>query len=184
MASTRLRNDDRAMIRGCIIQVTFKEREAELTDERDHLFDDVLARHLGDAKDAFDALPVKFKQQSSQIYVSVGGYAFYIRRSVSSSIPASLYHNHRIDLDPETELGKRVLAVIAKQEKVDEDRRALMNKINPILNSCTTVKKLLETWPEVKEHIPDHILAPEPLALPAVLVDDVNAAIKSMQKAA
>lgn len=65
-------------------------------------------------------------------------------------------------LNRETELGKR--------------RSDLKTQVRAVLNSCTTVKKLLDVWPEVKELLPQQ-LEEARAQLPAVQTADLNAAL-------
>lgn len=55
-------------------------------------------------------------------------------------------------------------------------RATLKQQVQAVLGSVTTVKKLLEVWPEAKELLP-HNLEEAKLQLPALPIADVNALI-------
>jgi len=66
---------------------------------------------------------------------------------------------------------------IETRSKACEDARAdLRAQVRAMVNSVTTVKRLLDMWPEAAELMPDN-LAPTKTNLPAVVVSDLNALI-------
>ncbi|HDR9086295.1 TPA: hypothetical protein QDB10_002186 [Burkholderia vietnamiensis] len=62
----------------------------------------------------------------------------------------------------------------AIESKVDE----LMQSIRGMVYSASTVKKLLNIWPECEAFLPASLEKPAP-ALPAVVASDLNAALKN-----
>ena len=67
------------------------------------------------------------------------------------------------------ELTNREAAI----EKRSSDLRI---QVNAVLDSCTTVKKLLDVWPEAKELLPTYVEEARP-QLPAVQTAELNALI-------
>ncbi len=59
------------------------------------------------------------------------------------------------------------------RDDLREKEHAATEKITTILNSVTTVKKLLETWPAVREYLPETVSG-EGGGLPATMIDDIN----------
>lgn len=60
----------------------------------------------------------------------------------------------------------------AAERKLQEAKEEASAKVHGILSEATTVKKLMEVWPEVEPFIPP---AATPIHLPAVPRDEVNA---------
>jgi len=58
-------------------------------------------------------------------------------------------------------------------DRIHNARAKLREKITQVVQSVSTVKRLLEVWPEGKEFIPAIALAPA-ASLPAVVVGDLN----------
>lgn len=58
----------------------------------------------------------------------------------------------------------------------DDKRDALKCSLTATLKTITTVKKLLDVWPEAKELLPEN-LEEARASLPALLISDLNAAI-------
>jgi len=54
-----------------------------------------------------------------------------------------------------------------------EERNASYHRVNNILNSVTTVKRLLEIWPQVQEYLPELVSASGG-GVPAHLIEDLN----------
>lgn len=57
--------------------------------------------------------------------------------------------------------------------KFREERMASYNRVNNILNSVTTVKRLIEIWPQVQEFLPELVSAPGG-GVPVHLIEDLN----------
>lgn len=55
----------------------------------------------------------------------------------------------------------------------------LERSVNCVLNSVTTVKRLLDAWPEVRPHLPDEALLDGERSLPTVIIADLNAKIEA-----
>ena len=62
------------------------------------------------------------------------------------------------------------------EKALDEERATLSAQVRGALSKFTTVKRLLDAWPEAKELLPDRLPEAKP-ALPAIRTEDLNALI-------
>jgi Nucleotide modification associated domain 5 len=65
--------------------------------------------------------------------------------------------------------------VKAQQQQLQKDRDALYVRAVSVIESVTTVKRLIEVWPEVQDFLPEENAGPQG-GVPAVLVADLNSA--------
>ena len=85
-------------------------------------------------------------------------------------IPAYIKHGY-ILLQESDKLYKYLEELRVVREKFGADFEEAIGKARILLASVTTVKKLMEIWPECQKYIPK----PEPVAkLPTVRGDEVN----------
>lgn len=80
-------------------------------------------------------------------------------------------------LTQEHDLTVEFLRIHDEQELLAEARIKARIGVNSILNSATTVKKLLEVWPEVLPYLGDLAPAPPP-KVPAVKIEELNAQLR------
>lgn len=62
-----------------------------------------------------------------------------------------------------------------RQTELEQRRNSLRQEVRAVVNSCSTINKLLTVWPEAKELLPQQ--SKPVTSLPAVQVDKLNAAI-------
>lgn len=72
------------------------------------------------------------------------------------------------------QLSERFEALESKKKELDKRKHELKTEIRAVLDSVSTVGKLLAVWPESKELIP---AASQKATLPSVSVESLNAAI-------
>lgn len=78
----------------------------------------------------------------------------------------------------------RILAHIDATVQLIKDANTLRAQVKAITDSCSTVKKLLEVWPEGKKYLPESAFeAITVTGLPAVIIVNVNAAIAAYKVA-
>lgn len=73
----------------------------------------------------------------------------------------------------EHELSKRFEKLNKKESKIKKKESEIEANVQAALNSVTTIKRLIEIWPESKELIPTDISKTSVL-LPALQVEDLN----------
>lgn len=71
----------------------------------------------------------------------------------------------------------------AMDKDLQERERALRAKVKAVVESVTTVGRLVEVWPEVQDFLPEVMAGPKG-NLPATLISDLNAELGLTQKAA
>lgn len=79
---------------------------------------------------------------------------------------------HDIFVLGNTVLGKKVVRFYQEVEKFNSKKEEIEGQVLAVVNSCTTVKKLLEVWPEGEQFIPaKQAIAAKP---PAIETDALN----------
>ena len=73
----------------------------------------------------------------------------------------------------EHEITKRFDEICALQQKLEAKKKDIESNVWAALNSVTTVKRLIEVWPESKELLPKEADKAS-TALPALRVEDLN----------
>jgi hypothetical protein len=71
----------------------------------------------------------------------------------------------------------------AMEKDVQERERALRAKVKAVIESVTTVGRLVEVWPEVQDFLPEVMAGPKG-NLPATLISDLNAELGIVREAA
>jgi len=141
--------------------------------------------------EAFKALPDKFFVTQGNCTVAIDGHSRYFEsrpiqgfKDETTTVPwPNDTRLKRINLTTKTKLGRELEAHFEAIESFDADRRALNTKARAVLYSCATVKKLLETWPEAENWLPE--LPKNTVAgLPMVMISDLNGTIDRLREAA
>jgi hypothetical protein len=71
----------------------------------------------------------------------------------------------------------------AMNKDVEERERALRAKVKAVIESVTTIGRLVEVWPEVQDFLPEVMAGPKG-NLPATLISDLNAELGIVREAA
>ena len=113
----------------------------------------------------------------TDIYVNVAGISFYAYfngqlngftgESVRKISPA------KTTLLADNPLVAEFHEIHNKQAEYDDKLSTLMNSVRAAVQKVTTVKKLLEVWPEAKELIPEEV-EKQVKQLPAIKTEDLN----------
>ena len=113
----------------------------------------------------------------TDIYVNVAGVSFYAYfngqlnnytgESVRKISPA------RTKLLADNPLVAEFHEIHNKQSEYDDKLSTLVNSVRAAAQKVTTVKKLLEVWPEAKELIPEEV-EKQVKQLPAIKTEDLN----------
>jgi hypothetical protein len=72
------------------------------------------------------------------------------------------------------EFSKRYLSLQNQRENLEKQKTDLNHEIMAILNSCSTLKKLQEIWPESINFLDGVQIDVTKTNFPAVVVDDLN----------
>lgn len=114
---------------------------------------------------------------TNEIWVNVAGITFsaYFHGGLGYSGYEQVY---RISPSSHTLLADNPLVaefheIHNKQSEYDDKLSTLMNSVRAAVQKVTTVKKLLEVWPEAKELIPEEV-EKQVKQLPAIKTEDLN----------
>lgn len=104
-----------------------------------------------------------------QIRLNLAGKTLYAKWEGDRVAPYDFTILHDDPLRAEHDL------LTGEADEIADARAEVNTKVRAMLNSCTTVKKLLHIWPEVSELLPSTTAAIEvPAQLPAVLPAELN----------
>lgn len=175
---SRLTNDLRSDILNAATKNLFAAEFTALKEREKKIGDKVFFKHYAKPEQyaAMERLPAEFFSSGEEIRCWLNGESAVISMSESRRFPA-FGVNRRLDITDS--------ALRAEWDKLEKERKALSDKkkelsdqINGVIASATTVKKLLEVWPESKPFIPDYAFATGGTKnLPAVMVANLNAAM-------
>ncbi len=167
-----------------VLSTTFKDRIEALREKKRKVADTVYRDVLGKKNiTLMESLPKGFLPERDEVRVAVDGDFLHLplgepRRVISEKAGYNAWKNYTHD----SVIGKQILEVRAAEGKLNEDYTSLRSKAQTILNSVTTVKSLLATWPEVSQFLPAN---PDVVAnLPAIPVEELNKTIAAMREAA
>ena len=153
MASTKLTNLMRDGIHQALMKRAYVERKEDLQ-ERERVLAAALYEHVYEAETQakMAALPDSFFCQSGVVGAEFNGK--FGRLSMRDYKPISYLHSRShtpclAQFDGDHRLTHGYQQWKKESDQLDEDIRKLEAEARAILNSCTTVKRLCEIWPEV-----------------------------------
>ena len=97
-------------------------------------------------------------------------------------IPFKFYHSHAfaavIPSDHPYIVEKRRIRSVEQdlqeeEKKLREEKRSARAKVERVISSVTTVKRLLEIWPAVQEFLPE-MVSGDGGGVPALIIEDLN----------
>lgn len=164
----------RENMRQTVLDHAFKEREdaakAELVAAGEALY----MAHHGPHLKAMQSLPKTFLYESSYMDTNLGGQRHNIELSDRKLMS---YENNvsRIVFEANDPAVINYLQANKKLDDIKEQRNTMSNKVNAILESVRTFKKLWEVWPEAKPLLEKFEDKPPVAYLPAIQFDQINA---------
>lgn len=197
MSSTRLTNAFRERIakNALIKSGVIAELEA-LQVKRQEIARDARVFALGGKEKAenLDRLYEKFEQiekeltdsgvsiyspggKDQSIFISIGGrrlgWCSYGEDNEGKTFELLTPERDRCLFAAEHEITTRFDEVFAAEAKLEARKKDIETTVWAALNSVTTIKRLIEVWPESKELIPDGVDTAKQ-TLPALKVEDLN----------
>lgn len=186
---TRLTNNVRdQIVRNAIAKTTIGAETEALQQARYALAEDFRIAALGGLEEAqrLEQIASSIEEQLKRLPDKLVSYSEPLRRSdmiyranvgglrINLSLDGERLCPNGIVLEGDHPLAAR-FHELENQEAAIKDRcDALRLKIRAVLNSVTTVKKLLDVWPEAKELLPTQ-LEEARIQLPAVQTASLNA---------
>lgn len=182
----RLTQHLRGQIERNLLRDTFDARWVVLAKRESELAFKVRDYAAGSKLDSLLVLPASFVNLDSDVSVKVGEsdlYAevyFHPERSRYRLFDRcggakEIAPRRVVLLAPGHNLARSAVALFRDWGALRADVRSIEAKVSAVLNKASTVKKLVELWPEIAKHIP---AAAETENLPAVPVAELNADIE------
>ncbi|WP_409975834.1 Nmad5 family putative nucleotide modification protein [Escherichia coli] len=151
---------------------------------------DQLASKLMAASEELQKLGCSFYScdvSSCSIYLTVSGrrvgWHSYGKDGNGEDILLPTPDKDKCMFDAEHKITKRFDEICALQQKLEARKKDIESNVWAALNSVTTVKRLIEVWPESKELLPKEADKAS-AALPALRVEDLNKMIGLPSEAA
>lgn len=182
---SRLTNYTREAISNAAIKAAFTPRENDFSAAEDALAREAYAAvYPADEVKKAMALPDNWLRRDPCLHFNVNGLRIELC-TTDNHLPVPYraksgdqgYSCHRSQGSiPEGDLAERITAHAMAKEALRDEKRSARIKLDAMLGSISTVKKLQEVWPEGAQFYAK--FAEKPAALPpAIRVEDVNAAL-------
>lgn len=161
-----------------LLKDKFKDKEAEIEKKKINLANQIYESKYSQAeRDLMTSLPIGWLEVRTGIYASLGGefLQFEFEKNSPKRYPHSQGHACLIKEDT-GKLTKAYQHIKSLIENLKDERGLLREKINSILYSAKSDKRLREIWPEISivlDLVCEKI--PQPLAtIPKKLISDLN----------
>ena len=174
---SRLTNYTREAISSAAIKAAFTPRENDFSADEDALAREAYAAvYPADEVKKAMALPDNWLRRDPCLHFNVNGLRIELCTTDNHlPVPYRAKSGEQGSI-PEGDLAERITAHAMAKEALRDEKRSARAKLNAMLSSISTVKKLQEVWPEGAQFYAK--FAEKPAALPpAIRVEDVNAAL-------
>ncbi len=149
--SVRLTNEIRNSISSAILNRLFNDRLSKLKDEEATLAEVVYADlYLDGVQKQMHALPKGFLPSDNTLKIKSGDSYEFLKLKEHRLMAQMHYHNW-IVYDVDHPIAERLFHCVKDKESLGNERVESRAQINAVLQSVTTIKKLIEVWPEVQE---------------------------------
>lgn len=176
MASTKLTNSMRDAIVQRVLDHAFGDRERALKETEHRLAAKAYDRlHPKKIREAMAALPRDYLPMDDSIIVSVSGCRHRLRLPEHRPAPSG-YDARRLSLMSDDKLSIEITKFASDHEALENERREAEKNARAVLDSVTTLARLVQVWPEVEVFAAD--LETKPVVALAVRMDDLNAALR------
>lgn len=168
----RLTNHHRDIIIERLREQRFGKQERELIKEKkdfaDKVYEDLYPLPV---RRLMEKLPKGFFGQKDSLCVSVGGQCHWVTMSGFRLVVYQAPEKHYTSTDP---LGVEYFELFKKERTLNEERDLAICQARAVLNSVTTLKQLLDVWPEVKPFVADFGKVPVTTKALAVSISELN----------
>lgn len=183
--SKRLNARLRVQIVDSVVSTTLKERREEVRARKIKLGEAVLADVLGQWSDIFHKLPARLLPESAHVNINLAGKRVGLPLDATKPVPANIYPNgyHTVSVayDARHTFNKTFEGIWQTEQSIKADDDDLSGKLTQVVGSVSTVKALLDIWPDLEPMLPSACFE-EKTQVPAVLVDDVKANLERARK--
>ena len=181
MSVTRLTKDLRNIICNTLMDRAYVERRNKLEEMEHSLGMDVYNDfYTADIREKMSALPKDFFEESIFMRVSFDNtyYHIYVKESVLFGYNHNKQYVGALNNYPAGhELTDKFILFKKYKEELEHDLECLKMETFAILEKCATVKKLIETWPEITSILQELNISTNQspkVLLPAVIHDMNN----------
>ena len=91
--------------------------------------------------------------------------------------------SYRVVVPADNPMATSYIHMTQETNRINEEKGRFKRKVEATLKSVTTVNRLLEVWPELKQIIPPEVFEGEIIGLPAIITSDLNKHINFGQAA-
>lgn len=185
MATVRISNYMKEQVISRLLKHAFEEREKSLQAKWYALGDAVYQDlYPADLQKKMNALPAGFLPMDDDVRVSFGGNFTRVYFGENRLLARSHQSNAARVYDDKHPLSVRHDAYRSAKDQLEEETRKAKSSAQAILDSVTTLKKLIEVWPEVEPFVEDFKQTDSGRYLPALPVQDLNARLGLPKKEA
>lgn len=177
MASTRLTMDIKDSIIRDLMKRSFnKKTEALVKADKAFALEIYDALYPADTLANMKALPEGFFRRAMGLTLSTSN-SYYGRdyKFDDPKMVGACHHGLIDDKDLPPEILDKHLKLIAKHKKLETDICDAKRTARAIMNSVTTIKRLIEVWPEIKKIAEPYDEGRIPSNVPMVQLQEVNA---------
>lgn len=182
MASARLSNTSRDEIVKTVLTNRFDNERKALKKLKEELDAAVIRHALKDLPDAEKKDYSKYAKKNwlpmdddLKLQFRPGSFVTY-NFNTNIALPKFLFRVHLVEeVDPLYKLHGDYVTAKENLKKSEDEAKAAAKAI---VYSCSSVKRLLEVWPEVERFVVGLGITEKQAALPAVQIDKVNSLLK------
>lgn len=176
MVSLRLTNENREDILNKLIHDTFSERDEKLEKERFDIAYKIYKKiYTPSTIKKIDALPKGWLKKSASMEIYIPGENYPInfsfgyqekekRTPIKKRFLDKEYSSYistpsiQFTMEKNSEIIETIRTYLDNKETLNDERRKARNSASGTLYRITTLKSLLDNWPEIKPFIPQYIL--------------------------
>lgn len=149
--SVRLTKEIREAITSKILKHTFDARFADLSTEESAIAEAVYADLYPDTVlNQMKAMPSGFLPTYNELRIRFTNSYSYLKLG-EYRLMADIHHGKWVTYDADHPLTERWFQFENAKKSLNNERDNLSSHIRAVLASITTIKKLIEIWPEIKE---------------------------------
>lgn len=185
MATVRINTYMKETVVTRLMDHAFAQREEALLEEW-HALGDAVYKDLypEEVLTKMKALPAGFLPVDDDVRVSFGGDFTRVYFGENRLLSYGHRSNAARVYDDKHPLSVRHAAYRSAKNQLEEEQSKAKSSAQAILDSVTTLKKLIEVWPEVEPFVEDFKQTSSGRYLPALPVQDLNARLGLPKKEA
>lgn len=172
----------RINIRRELLKNRFGSEHKQIKENLGQLALEVYHQTLGDSARSLAELPRDWFCHIREIRVKVGSSweTLHFPHGVELPVPYQKRDGCFADISVRDPLGMRFREIESRKSVLKATEEQMCAEINAVLHSVTTVKRLLEEWPEIEPVVVKHckVVATR---LPAIRIDKLNESLRLNQ---